>query len=59
MSYKVIKKMYRTVKDMEVGNAYCTINMTEGWRPITKEQAETVKTKMIQDPLWIYQVLPA
>lgn len=59
MGYKLIKKMYRTVKDVETGNAYRTVDMTEGWKLITREQAEIVKTKMIQNSLWIYQVLPA
>lgn len=56
MGYKVIRKMYRSVKDMESGKPYRTINITDGWAPLTKQEAEMVAKKVIQSPLWIHLV---
>lgn len=58
MKYTIIRKMYRSIRDMNPDNP-CKISdiwVGCGCSPLTLEEAHTVLSKMIRGDLWINEI---
>lgn len=58
--YTIIRKRYRSTKDMNPDNPYrvTDIWIGEDCAPLTLKDAEIVLPKMVTNKLWINQIVP-
>jgi hypothetical protein len=58
MKYTIVRKMYKSVKDMNPDNPYKVVDIwvSNGCKPLTLEEAYIVLPKMMDDKLWINQI---